>query len=159
MAEENQARVYGMADQANRHPPAAQGMRGENSTSPSEGSDSEFRHTVALESGRTVEISEGNGVAYAEASGKIERPQRDELEVQFIPEEPQRTDVSKPLLIGALFAAGGAALYVADRWLRERTERRSKDHTTGPLVPVQDLPHQQQPALVDAELSASASRT
>jgi hypothetical protein len=159
MAEENQVRVYGMADQANRHPPAAQGMRGENSSAPPESSDSEFRHAVTLESGRTVAVSEGNGVAYAEASGKVERPAREELEVEFVPEASQTPDIAKPLLIGALLAGAGAALYVADRWLRQRTDGVATDHATGPLVPVQDLPQQQQPALVDAELSSSASRT
>jgi hypothetical protein len=157
MAEENKARVYGMADQANRHPPAAQGMRGENSSS-REGGDSGFRHAVTLDTGRTVEVSEGNGVAYAEASGRVERPEREEVEVEFTPEAEERPDFGKPLLIGALLAGAGAALYVAGRWLRERTDRASTDHATGPLVPVQDLPHQQQPTLVDAELTPSASR-
>ena len=158
MTEENQARVYGMADQANRPPPAAQGMRGENATG-AQGGDAEFSHAVALDSGRTVQVTEGNGVAFAEASGKVDRPQVPELEIEFVREEEARPDLRTPILIGALLAGAGAALYVADRWLRERTDRASTDHATGPLVPMEDLPHQQQPALIEKELSPSASRT
>ena len=157
MAEENQARVYGMADQAHRHPPAAQGMRGENSSSPPESDDAAFSHTVTLEGGRAVAVSEDNGVAFAEASGKVERPEREELEVEFVPEPAERSEIGKPLLIGALLAGAGVALYAADRWLRQRTDRVSINET-GPLVPVEDLPHRQQTALTDVEFSPSASR-
>ncbi|HEV2568934.1 hypothetical protein [Sphingomonas sp.] len=155
MAEENNARVYGMADQANRHPPAAQGMRGEKSTG-TQGAGPEFSHDVTLESGRRVVVSEGNGVAFAEASGRIPSAEgRDELEVEFIPEgefaEPARPSQT-PLLIGALLAGAGLALYVTDRWLRSRTDREtdvrfgdlSASKQSRELVPVQDLPHRQQ---------------
>jgi hypothetical protein len=175
MTEENKTRVYGMADQANRHPPAAQGMRGENSSAPAE-SESEFSHTVTLESGRTVAVSEGNGVAYAEASGRIQvakvRQEPEELEIEFVPEAPlDRHGSRTPLLIGALIAGAGAGLYLADRWLRSRTERTPEHDTkvrfgdladereSRALVPVQELPHRQQPVSVEAEISPSASRT
>jgi hypothetical protein len=175
MTKENQARVYGMADQANRHPPAAQGMRGENSSAPAEGSEAEFSHAVTLESGKRVVVSEGNGVAYAEASGRIPAPEvrhePEELEIEFVPSPAERRAPATPLLIGALIAGASAGLYLADRWLRSRTDHRS-DHDTQvrfgdlgderesrALVPVQELPHRQQPTLVETEISASASRT
>lgn len=126
MAEENQARVYGMADQANRHPPAAQGMRGEKATV-AESRDEDFSHKVTLDSGRTIEVSEGNGVAYAEASGKVAKLEPQELKVEWVPEPERAPEISKPLLIGALLAAAGVALYAADRWLRERTDGLSSD--------------------------------
>ena len=156
MAEENQARVYGMADQANRHPPAAQGTRGEKaSTRPG---DPEFSHAVTLDSGKQVVVSEGNGVAYAEATGRTAVARnREELDVEFIPEEASSRASRTPMLIGALVAGAGAGLYLADRWLRGRTDRPSTDHTTGPLVPMQEIPHRQ-PALIDPDPMLSASR-
>lgn len=159
MAEET--RVYGMADQANRHPPAAQGVRGEKASTQPETRHPEFSHSVTLDSGKTVVVSEGNGVAYAEATGRIAKPEPEEMEIKFVPEERRRRSAATPLLLGAVFTGAGAALYFADQWLRRRTERtdRPQDHATGPLVPVQELPHQQQPALIDAEPIASASRT
>ena len=124
MAEEKQARVYGMADQPD--PPATQGLRGE--TGSPDGDDSEFRHAVTLDNGRTVAVSEGNGVAYAEASGKVSRPEREELDVEFVPESREAPDISTPLLIGALLAGAGVALYAADRWLRRRTDDPALRH-------------------------------
>ncbi|NNM76534.1 hypothetical protein HJG53_06415 [Sphingomonas sp. ID1715] len=130
MAEENQARVYGMADQANRHPPAAQGMRGENLDRHE--SDEEFSHAVTLETGKTVAVSEGNGVAFAEATGRVERPEREELFVEFTPEPS--ADARTPLLIGGLLAVAGVALYAAGRLLAPyaRHPRESGDPGVDP---------------------------
>jgi hypothetical protein len=70
MADEDQARVYGMADPANRDPPPAEGMRGEKAETAPRHDDPDFSHTVALDDGRTVTVSEGSGVAYAEETGR-----------------------------------------------------------------------------------------
>jgi hypothetical protein len=69
MAQENEARVYGMADPANRQPPAAQGIRGEKSASDETG----YRHAVTLGDGRQVAVAEESGVAFAEATGRAAR--------------------------------------------------------------------------------------
>jgi len=193
MAEENKPRVYGMADQANRHPPASQGMRGEQAAPGPRARDPEFAHMVTLENGKRVPVSEGNGVAFAEASGRIARAEDREIEVEFVPEE--REEVAppppaqahrrsrKPLLVGAVAAGAAAGIYLIER-LRRSTDTQaapwprpvpmregeasvpvkpettalpvSVSHETGPLVPVQQLPHQQ-PLL--AEISPAASQT
>jgi len=71
MAEEDQARVYGMPDPANRDPQAAEGLRGEKTEADRRRKDDlDFSHTVALDDGRTVTVSEGSGVAYAEETGR-----------------------------------------------------------------------------------------
>lgn len=70
MADEDQARVYGMPDPANRDPPPAEGMRGEKAEAAPRHDDLDFSHTVALDDGRTVTVSEGSGVAYAEETGR-----------------------------------------------------------------------------------------
>jgi hypothetical protein len=70
MAEEDQARVYGMPDPANRDPPPAEGMRGEKAEADPQREALDFSHTVALDDGRTVTVSEGSGVAYAEETGR-----------------------------------------------------------------------------------------
>ena len=75
MADENEARIYGMADQANRDPPAAQGSRGERASA---GLD--LSRPVALEDGRTVTVSEASGVAHTEATGRAGITPRHEAE-------------------------------------------------------------------------------
>ena len=102
MADENQARVYGMADPANRHPPAAQGMRGEKaSTRPGE-RDPEFSRPVTLEGGNTVTVSEGSGVAFAEATGRAgAKPNVADDEQEW-----PRGFGSVPALAGLALAAG-----------------------------------------------------
>jgi hypothetical protein len=170
MAEENKPRVYGMADQANRHPPPAQGMRGEQAAPGLRARDPEFAHMVTLENGKRVPVSEGNGVAYAEAIGRVARPEDRELEIEFVPEEQEKQAVvatsqrrsGKPLLIGAMAAGVAAGLYLMERFRlsaesptlgaapRPQTGQSETAlvpvqpvHETGPLVPVQQLPHQQ----------------
>lgn len=188
MAEENTPRVYGMADQANRHPPAAQGMRGEQAAAGPRPRDPEFAHMVTLENGKRVPVSESNGVAYAEASGRIARPEDRELEIDFTPEDDVQVNTASPasrrpskapLMIGALTVGAAAGVYLIERLRRSATaqpkvtptfrparppapERQETaavvpaQHETGPLVPVQQLPHQQ--PILD-EISPSASRT
>lgn len=169
MAEENTPRVYGMADQDNRDPPPAQGMRGEQSAPGPRANDPEFCHMVTLENGKRVPVAEGNGVAFAEASGRIARPEDRELQVEFVPEETgQSAAVARrsraPLLIGALTVGAAAGVYLIER-LRRSVDTHITvrptlqpsvpvEHETGPLVPVQQLPHQQ--PFVD-EISPSAS--
>jgi hypothetical protein len=70
MAEESEVRVYGMADQANRDPPAAEGMRGDKASARPSERDPALSHQVALGDGNTVTISEGSGVAFVEATGR-----------------------------------------------------------------------------------------
>jgi hypothetical protein len=113
MADEIQARVYGMADQANRHPPSAEGLRGEKPSTRPRNRDPQFSHAVRLDSGRTVVVSEGSGVAYAEATGRIGgATTAEDLEVEFTA-EPRRSRL--PLILGALAAGGAAGLYLAER--------------------------------------------
>ena len=87
---------------------------------------------------------------------------------------PARRRSRKPLLVGAVAAGAAAGIYLIER-LRRSTDTQSTPqprpvtaqkedvplpvsthHETGPLVPVQQLPHQQ-PLL--AEISPSASQT
>ncbi|HEU4967901.1 hypothetical protein [Sphingomonas sp.] len=70
MADEDQARVYGMADPANRDPPPAEGMRGAKAETGADNEALDFRHNVTLDDGRTVTVSEGSGVAFAEETGR-----------------------------------------------------------------------------------------
>ncbi len=112
-----QARVYGMADQANRHPPAAQGMRGENRPERLP----EYAHNVTLGDGRTVTVAQDSGVAYAEATGRTGRGGGEELEVEFTPERSR--DWRWPaLFFGLIGVAGG--LYAAERARRSGEQRQ-----------------------------------
>ena len=70
MADEDQARVYGMADPANRDPPAAEGVRGARAETGGDRESLDFSHDVALDDGRTVTVSEGSGVSFAEQTGR-----------------------------------------------------------------------------------------
>jgi hypothetical protein len=150
-----------MADQADRDPPATQGMRGEKSSAGSVGRP-EFSHAVTLDNGKRVVVSEGNGVAYAEATGRVARPEpAAELEVSFTPEEPPVATAPshashKPMLIGALAVGAAAGVFLIERLRRASEKDQRPEHATGPLVPVRQLPHQQ-PFV--AEISPSASQT
>lgn len=163
MAEENTPRVYGMADQADKNPPPAR--------------DPEFAHMVTLESGKRVPVSQGNGVSYAEATGAVARPEQQDLQVEFVPEEqakvarpPRRS--TAPLLIGAVAAGAAAGVFLIERLRRSSTAdhaptntasaKRDDDaglalhHETGPLMPVQQLPLPHQQPILD-EISPLAS--
>ncbi len=154
MSNDNQPRVYGMADQANRDPPASQGMRGERGAAKGQ---PEFSHAVTLDTGKRVVVSEGNGVAYAEATGRVARPETtQELEVEFTPEpDPAARHSRKPLLLGLLAIGAGAGIYLFERKRRSEDARPLADHETGPLVPERTLPHQ---LPFTSEISPSASQ-
>lgn len=132
MAEE--ARVYGMADQGNRQPPAPQGMRGENRPERLP----EYAHNVTLGDGRTVTVAQDSGVAYAEATGRAGRSEAGELEVEFTP-EPSR-DWRWPALFFGLIGLAGA-LYAAER--SRRSQEPIGTHNRDGLVPVTDVAHRQ----------------
>lgn len=137
MAEE--ARVYGMADQANRHPPAAQGMRGENSPERLDG----YEHGVTLGDGRKVMVEEASGVAFAEATGRAGRSADGELEIEFAPEERQnirRVDVPVSTILAAVGVAVG--LFLVAR-ARRRPAAGVDTHNNDGLVPVTDVAHRQ----------------
>jgi hypothetical protein len=70
MADEPKARVYGMADPANRDPPAPEGMRGAKAETEPRREAPDLSHEVTLDDGRSVTLDEGSGVAYAEATGR-----------------------------------------------------------------------------------------
>jgi hypothetical protein len=70
MENENEARVYGMADQANRDPPATAGVRGEQATDRPDAANPALKRVVTLDSGRLVEVREDSGVGWAEAAGR-----------------------------------------------------------------------------------------
>lgn len=119
-----QARVYGMADQENRDPPAAQGLRGENRPGPLEG----YAHDVTLGDGRTVTIEQDSGVAFAEATARAgsSDPQ---LEVAFTPESA--SDWRRPALFFGLIAIAGG-LYIAERRRRSGEQRQRFDERAVP---------------------------
>jgi len=116
MAEENETHLYGTADQADRDPPAAQGLRGEKSTQLPGDMDSGYRHQVTLDNGRRVEVTEESGVAFAETTGRAgllaDRPHLEPVEDARV--EPSRTRLSAPqatpLLVGAVVSAALLAL-------------------------------------------------
>ena len=111
MADENEARVYGMADQANRDPPAAEGMRGEKASA--EQADLDFSHPVTLDDGRTVTVSEGSGVAYTEATGRAGTASHDAA-------SPDQPAVPSQRGKTALILAGLAAGIAGGAWLARR---------------------------------------
>ena len=153
----NEPRVYGMADQANRHPPAQQGLRGERSANSVQ--DPEFSHAVTLDGGKRVVVSEGNGVSYAEATGRVTRPEPpQELEVEFTPEPlPETGHTSRtPLLIGALAVGAAAGLYLVRKLGGAADRPTPLDLETEPLMKERELPHQ---LPFTSEISPSASQT
>ena len=115
MADQNEARIYGMADQANRPPPPTQGMRGEKATA--RPGDPDLSHPVTLRDGRTVTVSEGSGVAFTEATGRAGSAAHAETESRAAAAPRRRSKV--PLVLAGLAAgiAGGA-------WLARRLVSR-----------------------------------
>jgi hypothetical protein len=103
MTQQSEARVYGMSDQANRHPPAAQGMRGEKAAADETG----YRHEIMLDNGKQVGVAEESGVAFAEATGRAGRsrpakPTNAEMEP---PHKPVAVANALPLIIGLAVSA------------------------------------------------------
>ena len=131
MAQDNDTRVYGMADQDNREPPATQGLRGERT--PDEGAP-ELERLVALGDGDVVRIEEESGVGFAEETGRagLVEPTRAwiEPEPQREPDAETRAVAAPPryaVLYGWLTAAVGllvAAVAIRSRQQRQRTVQR-----------------------------------
>lgn len=128
MTQESEARVYGMADQANRHPPAAEGMRGEKSTQQPEDREAGYEHSVMLGGGRQVLVSEDSGVAYAEATGRAGRaPLRSPGPSNLQQPEPARSAFRSnavPLLIGL---AASALIIGVTLWNRRAGEEQPSE--------------------------------
>jgi hypothetical protein len=103
MTQESEARVYGMADQANRHPPAAQGLRGEKAAADETG----YRHEVMLDDGRQVSVAEESGVAFAEATGRAGRARPAKPATAKMEPPNRRVAVANalPLIIGLAVSA------------------------------------------------------
>lgn len=124
MADENEARVYGMADQANRSPPAAQGLRGEQTTTRPSDANPALKRVVTLDSGRLVELREDSGVGWAEAEGRAGLADQGEARPDLPPAPPRRrSGVGLMLLALAGGLAAGAIASRAGRTQRARDPR------------------------------------
>lgn len=110
--------LYGTADEADRDPPAAQGMRGENRPDEAAG----YAHDLTLGDGRTVTVEQASGVAFAEATGAAGRRAPEAPEIEFAPDATP--DWVWPATFFGLIAFAGI-LYFADRRRRsgEQVER------------------------------------
>jgi len=76
MADDDRARVYGAPDPDDQQPPAEQGLRGEQGAPEPERTD--LVHTERTRDGRTIEIAEQSGTAFAEVTGAAgEAPHED----------------------------------------------------------------------------------
>jgi hypothetical protein len=117
------ARVYGMADQDNRDLPSAQGLRGEKSSLKARDHEPELTHSVTLGTGRTVSVSEGSGVAYAEATGRIAAAP-DHAE----PPAPPSTRSRLPVMLAAASAGIAAGIYLIRRLSARPDEVRPKSY-------------------------------
>jgi hypothetical protein len=107
MADKGEPRVYGMADQANRDLPAAEGMRGEKPSVRPREREPDLSHKVTLGDGNTVTVSEGSGVAWAEATGRagLAEP-KPWLEPAPEEGEPPTRFNPAPLIAGLAIGAG-----------------------------------------------------
>lgn len=129
MANESEARVYGMADQANQPPPAAQGVRGEKAAAGD--ADADYRHEVTLDGGKQIAVTEDSGVAYAEATGRagLSRRPAPERRVER-GREPLSAPNELPLMIGLAISVGILALTI---WrLRSGEQGESPRHDRVP---------------------------
>jgi hypothetical protein len=126
MADEYEPRVYGMADEASRGPPASQGLRGERSTTRPSEIEPAFSHTIMLDSGKQVVVSEGSGVAYAEATGRFGRAAGEAGEKP----STSRDQTAAAALLGALVAGMGVGLLAA-RYLRSSEAEPARLHPAG----------------------------
>ncbi|GAO38124.1 hypothetical protein SCH01S_04_00080 [Sphingomonas changbaiensis NBRC 104936] len=109
MADETQARVYGMPDPANRDPVAPEGMRGDRVEVEPRRRDPDLSHKVMLETGNTVTLDEGSGVAYAEATGRAGLAEAKPWRDTRVEDEPGTGTSAIPLLAGLAIAAGVVA--------------------------------------------------
>lgn len=127
MAEENDARVYGMADQANRFPSPSEGFRGEQSSTRPDSANPALKRLVTLDSGRLVELREDSGVGWAEADGRAGLA--DQGDVRFdTPAPRQQSRSGLPLLLLALLGglAAGALASRTGRAARGRDPRAAR---------------------------------
>lgn len=118
MADENELHVYGMADQGNRPPPAAQGMRGAKASTRPRERDPDFSHPLVLDNGKAVEVSEGSGVSFAEATGRAGFAS-DTQRSAAADQRPGNSNAA-PMLIGLALAFGIAAGAATRAWLLRR---------------------------------------
>lgn len=109
MADENEPRVYGLPDGAGRE--SAEGLRGARATSRPRHRDPSLSHIVPLETGRTVVLREGSGVAYAEATGRAGLAEPKAWRDTSCNEETRaHRRVAVPVLAGLAVATGIATL-------------------------------------------------
>ena len=106
MADKGEPRVYGMADQANRDPPAAEGLRGEKPSARPREREPDLSHKVTLGDGNTVTVSEGSGVAWAEATGRAGLAEPKPWLEPAPEEEPPMRFSAAPLIAGLAIGAG-----------------------------------------------------
>ena len=126
MSDENEARVYGMADQANRDPPAAQGLRGEQPTTRPDRANPALKRVVTLDSGRLVELREDSGVGWAEAEGRAGLADQGEIRPDLPPSPAPSRGAGIGLMLLAL-AGGLAAGALASRAGRTQRARDPRD--------------------------------
>lgn len=127
MAEEKDARVYGMADQANRFPPPSEGLRGEQSSTRPDSANPALKRLVTLDSGRLVELREESGVGWAEAEGRAGLA--DQGDIRFDTPAPRpHARYGLPLMLLALLGglAAGALASRAGRARRARDPRAAR---------------------------------
>jgi hypothetical protein len=112
--------IYGAADEADRDPPAAQGIRGENRSDETSG----YAHDLTLGDGRKVTVEQASGVAFAEATGAAGRREPDGPEVELVPDATPEW-LWPAAFFGLIALAGG--LYFAERRRRPavRFDQRS----------------------------------
>lgn len=120
MADENDVRVYGMADQANRDPAPAEGMRGARSSTQPRRVDPDLSHQVRLDTGSTVTVSEGSGVAFAESTGRAGLAEPKPWLEPVAHEEPMSRSFDPVPLIAGLSVAIGIIAFTAWRMRRDR---------------------------------------
>lgn len=120
MADKGEPRVYGMADQANRDPPAAEGMRGDKASARPRDRDPDLSHQVTLGDGHRVTVSEGSGVAYAEATGRAGLAEPKPWVETVVEDEPPARANPVPLLAGL---ALGAGIFAFALWRLSAVER------------------------------------
>lgn len=125
MADENEARVYGMADQANRFPPAAEGLRGEQTTTRPDAANPALKRLVTLDSGRMVELREDSGVGWAEAEGRAGLVDQGDATLEPPASSPRRRPGLGLMLLA--LASGAAAGALASRKGRAHKVRDPRD--------------------------------
>lgn len=101
-------RLYGTPDPDMDQTPPSGGMRGEGNATP-EGTN-DWRHPVALDGGRRVEVEEASGLAFAEATGTVMIPKAAEVTTPY--------GVVKPVALWPLVVAATLGFAAGRRWRR-----------------------------------------